>query len=385
MKGGPCVLTSRLWGLSQGARRDHSGTSRKLIAISMKCNRWWAAAVALAIVTACGGTNSASPSPAALVSIGDGLHGPAGLHASVFARGLIHAAALAFDPQGRLWVATAAYDYTGDDGVYVVADAGATPVEVITGLRTPLGLLWYAGSLYVASTSRVDAYSDFNGTRFLAHRTVLILPAGSGEVNELVLAPDGRMLMGITAPCDHCTPVLAVSGSIVSFLPDGSGLTEFATRIRAPVGLEFYPGTDDLFVTMNQRDDLGARTPGDWLAVVREGQSWGFPACYGQGSSVCAGVPAPVAVLDKHAAVSGVAIVTGQLGPAVGTKALVAEWAKGVVDAVTLTHVGTGYTGTVVKFITGLKSPVPVILGPDNAIYVGDWGAGIVYRVAASG
>ncbi len=350
----------------------------------MKGKTWCTGALLLALVTACGGTISASSSPAALVSIGDGLHGPAGLQASVFARGLTHAAALAFDPQGRLWVATAAYDYAGDDGVYVVDHAGATPTLVITGLRTPLGLLWYSGSLYVASTSRVDAYSDFNGSHFASHRTVLTLPAGSGEVNELVLAPDGRMLLGITAPCDHCTPALTLSGSIVSFLPDGTGLTEFATRIRAPVGLEFYPGTDDLFVTMDQRDDLGARTPGDWLALVSAGESWGFPACYGQGGSACAGVPAPVAVLDKHAAVSGVAIVTGQLGAAVGTKALIAEWATGVVDAVTLTRAGGAYRGKVAKFITGLSNPVPVILGPDNALYIGDWGAGIVYRVAAS-
>ena len=95
-------------------------------------------------------------------------------------------------------------------------------------------------------------------------------------------------------------------------------------------------------------------------------------------------MPAPVAVLDKHAAVSGVAIVTGQLGAAVGTKALVAEWATGVVDAVTLTRAGGAYRGKVAKFITGLSNPVPVILGPDNALYIGDWGAGIVYRVAAS-
>jgi len=337
-----------------------------------------------AFASACGGTSAASPAPAP-VSIGDGLHGPSGLRASVYARGLDDVAALTFDSQGRLWIATAAYDYEGKDGLYVVARAGATPIEVVTGLRTPLGLLWYSGSLYVASTGRVDAYSDFNGTRFLADRRILTLPDAAGEVNEIVLAPNGRMLMGITAPCDHCTPPLAVSASIVSFLPDGTDLEEYATRIRAPVGLEFYPGTDDLFVTMNQRDDLGARTPGDWLAVVKAGTSWGFPACYGQGGTVCAGVPSPLAVLDKHAAVSGVAIVTGQLGGAVGTAALVAEWAKGVVLSVALTRKGSGFTGTVSTLISGLSRPVPVILGPDGALYIGDWGSGTVYRVAATG
>ena len=87
---------------------------------------------------------------------------------------------------------------------------------------------------------------------------------------------------------------------------------------------------------MNQRDDLGARTPGDWLALVREGQSWGFPGCYGQGGAVCAGVPRPIAVLDKHAAVGGVAIVTGELGASVGTAAIVPEWSPGKVQQVSL-------------------------------------------------
>ena len=340
------------------------------------------ACVAIALSTACGSVSNAETTPAPLVSIGQGLRSHAGLAATVYARGLDTVAALAFDPQGRLWVATAAYTDNGKDGLYVVTHAGAAPLEVVNGLNTPLGLLWDAGALYVSSTGGVDAYSDFNGKRFVSRRTVLTLPSDAGESNELVLAPDGRMLMGITAPCDHCTPSSAVSASIISFLPDGSDLSEYATHIRAPVGLEFYPGTDDLFVTMNQRDDLGTRTPGDWLAVVRQGESWGFPACYGQGGSACAGVPSPLAVLDKHAAVSGVAIVTGQLGSGAGTAALVAEWSDGVIKQVTLTKHGSTYGGTVSTFMTGLEKPVPVVLGPDGALYVGDWGSGIVYRVA---
>ena len=67
---------------------------------------------------------------------------------------------------------------------------------------------------------------------------------------------------------------------------------------------------------MNQRDDLGAKTPGDWLALVRQGQDWGFPGCYGQGGAACAGVPKPVAVLDPHAAAGGVAVLTSELGGA---------------------------------------------------------------------
>ncbi len=197
------------------------------------------------------------------------------------------------------------------------------------------------------------------------------------------MAPDGRLVMGVTATCDHCTPTSKWSGSIVSFRPDGSDLRLYASRIRAPVGLAYYPGTSDLLVTMNQRDDLGARTPGDWLALVSEGQDWGFPDCYGQGGSACAGVPAPIAELDKHAAVGGLAIVTGQLGAAVGTSAAVAEWQTGRVQAIALTRTGSTFKGSVSPLLRGIHNPLAVALAADRSLLVGDWASGTIYRIAA--
>ena len=210
----------------------------------------------------------------------------------------------------------------------------------------------------------------------------MVLPANVGKPGNIVLAPDGRMQMGISAPCDSCVPVSEHSAAIVSFMPDGSDLQIFASGIRAPVGLVYYPQTDDLFVTMNQRDDLDPQTPGDWLAVVHQGEAWGFPDCYGQGGTVCTDVPQPVAALDAHAAVSGVAIVTGQLGATIGTSAIVAEWADGKVQQVALATNGSTYTGTVRPFLTGLKNPVPVMLSSRGAILVGDWATGTVYSIA---
>jgi glucose/arabinose dehydrogenase len=295
--------------------------------------------------------------------------------------------ALAFDSEGRLWVATASYDDTGKDQLSVVTKAGATPVTVLSGLHTPLGLLWYRGSLYVSSRTGVEAYSGFDGARFSKHRAILTLPSGVGEANEIVLSPGGRMLVGISAPCDHCVPTSKYSAAIVSFRADGSDLQVYAKGIRAAVGLTYYPGTSDLFVTINQRDDLGKATPGDWLAVVRDGDDWKFPSCYGQSTSSCKSVPEPTAVLDTHSAASGVAIVTGQLGSRVGTAALVAEWSDGKLLRVALTRTGTTYTATytatVHPFLTGLKSPVPVILH-DRSVLVGDWATGIVYSVSSS-
>jgi len=324
---------------------------------------------------ACG----SSPSTGA---IGAGLRGPSGLHAEVYARGMKQAASFAFDPQGRLWVATAAANDSGADAVYVVTKAGATAKKVIAGVHTPLGLLWHGDTLFVSSAGRVDTYSGFDGTAFASTTRIVSLPDGVGEVNGMVFGPDGRVHLGISSPCDHCTPASPYSAALVSFLPDGHDLRVDATGIRAPIDFAYYPGTSDLFVTMNQRDDLGAKTPGDWLAVVADGQRWGFPACYGQGGAACVGVPKAVATLDPHAAVSGIAIATGQLGSRVGTAAIVAEWAKGKVLRVGLHRHGAGYTGTVSTLLTGISNPVAVALGPDRALYVGDWSSGVVYRVA---
>ncbi len=321
---------------------------------------------ALIALAACG-SQTKPARRGALVPIGAGLSGPAGLRASVYATGLRNLSALALDSRGRLWATTSAADDHSHDGVWLIGAAGGRPLQVISGLKGPLGLAWYRDTLYVASIGRVDAFSDLHGTRFAHRRTVLREPAGHGWNDNLVVSPGGRLVMSISANCDHCTPRSPWSGAIVSFRPDGSDVRFYARRLRAGYGLAYQPGTSRLLVTMNQRNDLGARTPGDWLAEVREGESWGFPACYGQGGSACTGVPKPIAVLDKHAAAGGLTVMGGD--------ALVSEWQLGVVKRVSLA------SGRVETYLSGLKNPLALATTRNGALFVGDWGSGRVYTV----
>jgi glucose/arabinose dehydrogenase len=202
-----------------------------------------------------------------------------------------------------------------------------------------------------------------------------MLPAGVGEVNALAVAPDGSLVLGISAPCDACDPAQPFAGAVIGFAPDGTGAHVIASGLRAPVGLAYVPGTSTLLASENQRDDLGDATPGDWLIGIEAGQDWGFPACYGQDDAACADSPAPVATLDAHAAASGVAVVRGDT-------AVVAEWAKGAVLGVGLSTGGSGVTATSAPqtYIAGLSQPVGLLTVGD-ALYVGDWGSGTVYRV----
>ncbi len=338
--------------------------------------------VAFVVPFATAGAADAAPS-GVQGAIGAGLRGPSGLTATVYATGLKHASALATDAQGRVWVATAAASDKGKDAIYLVSDSGATPQRIVSDVHTPLGIVWVGDTLYVAEADTVLALSGFDGTAFASRATIVSFPDGTGEVNGITVGSDGRLYVGISAPCNACTPTDTYSASIVSFLPDGTDLQVFASDIRAPIGLAFFPGTSDLFVTMNQRDDLGKKTPGDWLAVVRAGESWGFPSYYGQGGAKYSTMPTPIATLDQHAAVSGVALVTGQLGSSVGTGAVVAEWVTGKVKLVRLTATGDGYTGTTVSFLSGFENPVPVRLDGHGALFVGDWTSGKIYRISA--
>lgn len=327
----------------------------------------------IALVAGCGSTRAHPAGP-----IGAGLRGPSGLRATVYARGLSHVSALTFDADGRLWATTSGSSTHATDGVYLVEGPGAKPVKIVGGLEAPLGLVWAGNRLIVSSLGRVTSYGGFDGRHFRTSRVIVDGPVAGGENNNVVLAPDGRLVMGVSASCDHCVPTSKWSGTIVTFRPDGSDLRILTSGVRAAYGLAYLPGTSTLFATMNQRDDLGVKTPGDWLAVVEAGQDWGFPSCYGQ----CAGKPGPAAVLDAHAAAGGAALVRDQFG-ADGPSALVAEWEVGIVQRVVLHRSDDGWSGTAEPFISGFQHPLAVLAAAPDVL-VGDWGTGLVYRIADS-
>lgn len=320
-------------------------------------------AVVLAVAAGCSGSSGRD----GLVTIAGSIKAPVGTQASVWAKGIPHMSAFAWDASGRLWVARSGSSQHAQDGVYVVARAGATPRKVIGAVRGPLGLVWLRGSLYVSYLGGVDRFDGLSGARFARRTTIVDGPVAGAENNNLVLGPAGTLLLGVSAVCDHCATTPKYSGAIVSFEPDGSHLSVFADGIRASYGLLYREGK--LYASLNQRDDLGDKTPGDWLAVIERGQTWGFPGCYDQGGSTCAGVPDPLAVLDKHAAAGGLAIQGGNV--------LVSEWVFGTVLSVPLGG------GKATPFLTGLTNPLPLIAGSDGSLLVGEWGTGTIYRITA--
>ena len=232
-------------------------------------------AVLAAVAAACAPRADAAPPPA-----------PPG---QIVAAGIPYATNVTFDARGGMWVTSGAPFRQKADGVWYVAHAGAPPVHVIRGTLTALGLTWFRGKLYVASTlSRVTGivarYSGFDGRAF-AHRRVVIpaISVGRHALGTIVPGPKGRLYLGAGAEQDALAGGHLTSGTVVSFKGDGSDLRIEAKGLRGPFGLAFLPGTASLLVTDDGRDDLGLRRPPDELNLVRDvtvaAPDFGFPDC----------------------------------------------------------------------------------------------------------
>ena len=66
--------------------------------------------------------------------------------------------------------------------------------------------------------------------------------------------------------------------------PDGSDLQIYASGIRNQVGLTVQPGTGNVWVSVNERDELGDNLPPDYITHVQEGGFYGWPWYYTGGN-----------------------------------------------------------------------------------------------------
>lgn len=354
--------------------------------------------VTAALAAAALAAASAGPAQAALTV-------PPGVRVAAVARGVGQPTNLAFDAQGGLWTTSGGNVTVASDGVWYTRRPGARPVHVVRRLFTALGLTWFRDELYVSfiapysaanvpHTGQVNAYGGWDGQRFRRSRVVVRnLPIGEHTVDSITPGPDGRLYLGVGSKFNAKAVPLRLSGTVVSFLPSGGGLRVEGRGFRNPYGLAFVPGTSDLLVTENGRDDLGAFKPHDELDLVRTPRRgaipfYGFPGCYGQGGAPCRGAVAPLLLTAVHASSDGIAI-TKRFG-SFGLSAFIAENGSSFaanptgsdVIRVSLVRRGRGYRAVSHRFARGFTKydPLGAAMGPGGALYVTLWKSGKVIR-----
>ncbi|MBI3764749.1 MAG: PQQ-dependent sugar dehydrogenase [Chloroflexi bacterium] len=319
---------------------------------------------------------------------------PQGVAVAAWATGLTTPTSITFGPDGRMYVAelsgevVALSDKDGDGR----AEARQT---FASGIPSPLGLAFRGNDLYVGRRGGVDVACDSDGDGAANEIKTLIsnLPAGRHQTDGLAFGPDGRLYFSAGSRSDRGElPIDLMEASILVANADGTGLRVFASGTRNPYDLAFNPDTGDLFATDNGRDVPTTGVP-DELNHIIDGGDYGWPQCWGQvAGDECRGTIGPAAEFQEHSSADGMVFYTGAMFPQWRNNAFVALYGANsrdpdigrVVKRVELSQASDGsWSGAVKDFAAGFANPIDVTVGPDGALYVADFGSGIIYRFFA--
>lgn len=174
-------------------------------------------------------------------------------------------------------------DTSRNGSVFVIKDGTRTPI--LEKLDRPYGLALKGNQLYVAEPTSVKVYTyDATTMKVTGAGKEIIALEGmdTGHTTRtLAFNKDGSKLylsVGSRSNIDLGEP--AMRAAVHRFNPDGTGHETIATGLRNAVGMRFYPGTDDLWVSVHERDALGDDLVPDYVTKVETGGFYGWPIAY---------------------------------------------------------------------------------------------------------
>lgn len=336
-----------------------------------------------------------------------GLTMPPGFSLSVFAD-VPHARSLAFAPElNIIFVGTRA------DTVYAVPlkdDDGLHPTyPVLRNLKSPNGIAWKDGYLYIAEQHRLTRYHVPSIDALTDAKPEILstaLPDKAWHGNRYAtFGTDGALYVGVGAACNVCS-LHGLEGSIVKFGPtDWARPQIVATGVRNTVGLDVHPISGQIFFTDNGADGMGDDSPPDELnALNTSGAHYGFP-WYGGGTDRTPQfrtLPAPQDTVppqikfQAHVAPLGIDFYSGNQFPAeYQNDAFVAQhgsWNRSSPVGYRIVRVrfnGANQAVSSEPFVEGwLRSngavtgrPVDLEELPDGSLLISDDAANVVYRL----
>ena len=120
-----------------------------------------------------------------------------------------------------------------------------------------------------------------------AGRKLVDLPAGRFNrhwTRNLIASPDGKRLYvsigSASNIAEHGLEVEQGRAAIWEVNPKNGEHHIFASGLRNPVGMAWQPETGDLWVAVNERDELGGDLVPDYMTRVRAGDFYGWPWSY---------------------------------------------------------------------------------------------------------
>jgi len=237
------------------------------------------------------------------------------------------------------------------------------------------------------------------------------LPRGGHWTRDVAFSLDGRKMyitVGSRSNVDgqnefHRANVLEAN-------PDGSGLRVYASGIRNPAGIAVHPQTGEVWVSVNERDDLGDNLPPDYITHVKDGGFYGWPWYYigghqdprhkGKHPELKDKVIVPDVLIQPHNASLGLTFYDGKQFPAEYSGHIFAaqhgSWNKAARTGYEVIRVpikNGQATGEYEDFLTGFVTPngqvwgrpAGVAVASDGSLMVTDDGSESVWRVSYVG
>jgi glucose/arabinose dehydrogenase len=210
-------------------------------------------------------------------------------------------------------------------------------------LNKPFGIAFYPPGddpqfLYVANTDGIIRFPYHNGdlkARGPAQQLAARLSGGAARLRsgghwtrDIAFSPDGKQMYVSIGSRSNVSDNNAEAdrARIFEFNPDGTNRKVYAWGIRNAVGIAFRPGSNEIWMSTNERDEIGEDLPPDYISSVRPGGFYGWPWFYignhqdprhkGKHSELADIVIVPDVLVQAHSASLNLCFYTGEQFPA---------------------------------------------------------------------
>jgi len=283
-------------------------------------------------------------------------------------------------------------------------------------LAAPFGVALNNGYLYVGNTGSLVRYKYTSGDLKAqgAPEKLMDLPTGGHSTRNIVFNRAGtKMYVAVGSSSNNNAGEDCRRAAILEFNPDGSGYRVYASGIRNPVGLTLQPGTDTVWTSINERDNLGDDLVPDYATSVKDGGFYGWPYSYigsnydpryvGAFPDLVKRAIVPDVLIPAHSAALGMAFYTGTQFPERyrngGFVALHGSWNRSVASGykVVFFPMVNGKPGPLEDFMTGFLTkdgangtplerwgrPVGVTVARDGGLLISDDGSNRIWKISA--
>jgi glucose/arabinose dehydrogenase len=251
---------------------------------------------------------------------------PAGFSVDEFAAGFIRPRFMVEGPGGEVLVSESVANGS------VIALLKGEKKVLLSGMDRPYGLAFWREYLYVGEPESLKRYK-YDSKALSAgpgEEVVSMKGFGRGHVTRTILFDErgGKMYLTIGSSGDLLTGDPEARAAIHRYNPDGTGHELFATGLRNAVGLRLYPGSSQVWTTVQERTDAADVPVADFLTSVKQGGFYGWPYAYvgpnadpriaekDRRTDLVAKTIKPEVVLPPHCAVLDFLFYTGAQFPA---------------------------------------------------------------------